>query len=514
MKRSVLRCTWLPVLLIALVSRAVAQDVDPDWKHLIVLHTNDVHGQVLPRPATWIKDRDPLPTTGGLARVAGFVNRVRAQAKKDGSEVLLVDGGDWYQGTPEGAIGDGRPFLEAIAHIGYDAMCVGNHEFDHGVETLLGHLAAHPLPALLANVRDAEGEHLAGTRPHLVVERAGIRIGIVGLLTTSTPAITDVSTRELDWTEAEEELARVKKELADEVDWFLPITHIGVGGDRDLARAHPELDLIVGGHSHSFLRRGVTEGSTLIVQMGSKATGVGRVDVWFDPETKRVMRKEGKVVNLFEDPEETYRNRAVEASCERLIEISAKHMEEVVGELTAPLARGRRGSVSSSPCGNLVTDVMRAHVKADIAFTNRGGLRADLPAGPVTRRYLFQVLPFGNHLVTFRMKGAKILELFSRSVEGRGHAGLEFSGMTLEVKDPGGGFRLERLLVGGEPIDPKTTYSVVTNSFLAQGGDAFRELEEIAERTEDPTLLRHMMEQAFDGGELTPPKENRYVVVR
>jgi 2',3'-cyclic-nucleotide 2'-phosphodiesterase (5'-nucleotidase family) len=493
------------------IGPALAQD--GELNHLVVLHTNDVHGQVLPRPATWLKDRDPLPDSGGLARVAAYVNEVRAEQRAAGGDVLVVDAGDWSQGTPEGAVGDGRPFLEAFALIEYDAMCVGNHEFDKGVETFLGHLEAARLPALLANATDAKGEYLAGTRPYIIVERAGMRIGLVGLLTTGTPSITDHSTRAMQWRAPEIVLAEIEKELAGKVDWILPLTHVGVDGDRVLARAHPDLDLIVGGHSHTYLRNGKNEGSTLIVQMGSKASGVGRVDLWFDPATERIVKKEARIVNLYEEPREQYRNKPLERACERLVNVTTKHMQGVVGKLAAPLARGR-SAFTSSPCGNLVTDAMRARTKADFAFTNRGGLRADLPAGPVTRRYLFQVLPFGNHLVTFELTGRELIALIEDSVEGRRQTGLEISGARIEVRRTGGGYDVVRVLVGGEAVKASGAYRVTTNSFLAGGGDGFRELEERKGRVEDPVLLRQMLEEAFDGGTLTPPSENRYVLLK
>lgn len=481
----------------------------PDRIHLVVLHTNDVHGQVLPRPATWLRDVDPLPDSGGLSRVAAAINRVRAEARPEGFELLVVDAGDWFQGTPEGRVEEGRPLVAALAEIGYDAMAVGNHEFDHGVDVLLGHLEAVEPPALLANVRTKAGELLPGTRSHIVVERGGLRIALVGMCSVFTPQMTHPSAKDLTWFEPAGVLAELRAELGDSVDLVLPLTHVGVGGDEDLVAEHPDLPLVVGGHSHSLLRKGIVRGETLIVQAGSKASVVGRVDLWIDRDTKRVVEKTATLIELYEDPPREFRNRAVDRACKDLVARSAARMDVVVGELAAPLPRGR-DRYATSPSGNLVTDAMRAHTGADVAIQNRGGLRADLPAGPVTRRHLFQVLPFDNHVVTVTLTGAELEAILRRSVEGESSRGLEFSGAVVEFDRSAGTPRLARILVGGAPLDPAASYRLTTNNFTARGGDGYEALKDAAVREVDPTLLRDLVERVFADGPVTPPAGNRY----
>jgi 5'-nucleotidase len=100
--------------------------------HLVVLHTNDLHGQVLPRPATWIDREDP-PLAGGLPRLAAAIASEREEVERRGGFVLVLDGGDWLQGTPEGQVGGGRAYLEVLVRMGYDALALGNHELDNGL---------------------------------------------------------------------------------------------------------------------------------------------------------------------------------------------------------------------------------------------------------------------------------------------------------------------------------------------------------------------------------------------
>ena len=217
-----------------------------DPLHIIVLHTNDVHGQVQPRPALWLSQEAP-PPVGGLRRLASTVRRVRAEGERTGAGVLVVDAGDWFQGTPEGLVDHGRAFVRAMLAVGYDALCVGNHEFDHGLPHLLGLLADFRVPALCANLFEPDGERVEWVAPWKVVEVVGIRVGLVGLLTPGTPHITHADAGRLRFADPVAELRRARVELADDVDWILPLTHLGLDGDIELALAFPDLPLIVGG---------------------------------------------------------------------------------------------------------------------------------------------------------------------------------------------------------------------------------------------------------------------------
>ena len=187
-------------------------------------------------------------------------------------------------------------------------------------------------------------------------------------------------------------------------------------------------------------------------------------------------------------------------------------MDEVVGQLAAPLTRTRI-SIGESTAGNLITDAMRARANADVALQNRGGIRADVPAGPVTRRALFEILPFGNHLVTLTLSGAELAATLRKSFDG-GHSGLDFSGARVEVRGEGNALAVARILVGGRPLDEGARYRVVTNSFMAGGGDGYALLAGAAEREVDPILMRTMLEEVFrEQGTVTPASGSRYLRV-
>lgn len=481
--------------------------------HIIVLHTNDVHGQVLPRPARWLSESPP-PETGGLPRVAAYVERIRRETDESGTGLIVLDAGDWSQGTPEGSIDRGRGFVRALSRIRYDAMTLGNHEFDHGLDALAGLLEEVDLPVTTANVVDsATGRLLDNVAGVIELEVSGMRIGVVGLLSRETPKITHADARNrLEFRDPAETLAAVQAFWSSTIDWWIPITHIGHTTDLKLAEASGA-PLVVGGHSHRFLREGLRVGNSLVVQAGCKATVVGRVDMWFEPGTFEVLRSEAQLVDLFEDGDEEFRDAILEAQCAELVAQSAVLMDEVVGELASDLSRSH-DAFRSSPAGNLTAEVTRRAVGADVGVMNRGGIRVDLQAGKVTRRHLFEVCPFDNYTVKLEMSGAELFEFLRRSIEDEEHSGLEVCEMTLLVSEPR---QLVGLRIKGQDYDPSALYSVALNSFLAGGGDGYLDPEQKATMSpiEDPRLLRELLEELFLAeGRVEVDGSNRFEVVQ
>ncbi len=506
--RSVARLLWAAggLVLMGLVSCGGREPV-PQEVHLVLLHTNDVHGQVLPRPATWLEIPDP-PRMGGIKRLDAAIRLERQAAREQGAEVLLVDGGDWTQGTPEGRLNHGRDAAALMVQMGYDGMAVGNHEFDHGLDVFLEHLEVIQPPALLANALTTEGQALPGLATHRVIERAGLSIVLVGLLTQDAPTLTHASVQSLDWQSPALALGRIRKEFEGTPSLVIPLTHLGEDADRALARAHPGLPLIIGGHSHTKLPAGVREGNTLIVQTGAKATYLGRVDLWVDSTSHVVLRSEARLIDL--DQPVLDHDVAFEEACDRLIEESERRMGGAVGVLAAPLRRSK-SPLKTSGSGNLLTDVMAKHAGAQISFHNRGGLRADLAAGEVTRRSLFRVLPFENHMVSMDLSGAQVLSLLAASIGRMGHSPLEFSGLEVFVTEGRGAkdHTLVRVLVDGEALDEERSYRVVTNSFLAEGGDGYETFTQGVNRQVDPILLRDLLEGVFGNEPVHPPMDSR-----
>ncbi len=526
------RALALAATVLALLAGAGRAGEEEASLHVVLLHTNDVHGQVLPRDHEGRR-------VGGLPRVAAKVRELRRALADEADGVLVLDGGDWFQGTPEGGVEGGAAFLDAMADVGYDAAVLGNHEFDLGVPHLIGLLGEARLPALCANVVDPRTEQRVDwVEPYRVVEVAGARVGIVGIVSADTPRLSHPDARELVFEEPAVAMARARRELAGRVDWILALTHVGRDQDHALARAHPygpaqtralslrptaprsgeqagggpPVPVIVGGHGHRYLPQGERSGATLIAQAGEKATVLGRVDLWLDPTSKLPVRAVARLVELDAEPDPLDRVPAVDSACARLVERAEAAMGRVVGRVTAPLEP--RSDWRSSTAGSWIADCMRARTGADVALHNRGGIRSSLPAGDVTRRDLYELVPFANHLVTMTLSGAELRAVLERALARGSRSALEGSGLLvcLVPPTPDDDAVLAAVLVGTEPLDDARDYRVTTNSFLAAGGDGYVELEAGRERVEDPILLRELLEECLAAaGELEPPTDERLV---
>lgn len=505
----------LSLLVAACASPVLASD---DRLHVVLLHTNDLHGQVLPRKATWLK-QDPPPLVGGITRVAAYIDRVKDEARKNNEIVFVVDAGDWYQGTPEGLLDDGAGYVRALAYTGYDALCIGNHDFDHGIPNLKTILAETKLPAVAANLNvKGKDTRVDWVAPWRVVDRGGVTIAFVGLVTPVTPEISHPDCQTIDFADPAKAYASAVEHLKGKCDWIVPLTHLGVDADKALARAYPDTAVIVGGHSHTLLKEGVREGSTLIVQTGSKASALGRVDVWLDKSTKKVVETSAKLIDLDEEPPAAFvEQQPVAIIAKNLVTRTEERMKETVGEMTATAER-TKDPLASSTMGNLMTDALRAYTRAEVGLMNRGGIRADLHKGTITRRDVFEVMPFDNSVVVVKLSGAELVDFVRRAVEGKAHSGIEVSGITIEVSTDANNDKrkLTGVRVGADPVDPAKVYRVAMNSFMADGGDAYMEKVPPGDkRTDDVMLLRDMLEQMFvNKKQVTAATDNRYKVTK
>ena len=414
---------------------------------LSILHINDLHGRVLPERASWIGGE---PAIGGLAAIDA-----RVRWRREQGPALFLDAGDQLSGSPE-ALLEPQTIARLLGLMELDAWTVGNHELDGGWEAAQAYVRDHPVPALSANLEGG----WTGLERSRVVERGGLRIGLIGGMTQALDRVVARSklgpARVTDLALA---VAAEVERLDPETDLLVAITHNGVEEDRLLAEAVPELDLIVGGHSHTPVHEPVLVGQVLIVQAGCFGRSLGELDLTVQDD--RVVAFEGRLVDLVEP---------VGQPSDLLVAEIAALRERVGAAWDAPIgtASGRLGRSWSTPSdlGTWITEQMLRDTGADVALYNSGGLRADLPAGAITRRDLFQVFPFGNTLTSFAISGSELERLLRREGQRPGDAGaLQVSGAVWYVDE-------DQVLVGGGAIEPRRDYRVVTNSFLVNQADS------------------------------------------
>lgn len=493
MKRcNLILSTTLTLTFFLSISLPPTYAADSPFLTIRIIHTNDIHGHILPEPD--LKSGvTPPPMFGGAASLATAIRRYRKEPVfgYPPDVTLYLDAGDFFQGTPEGTLTRGAGLIDVFRNLNLDAMGAGNHEFDFGIETFrsLAHLATWPIIAL--NIQE-DSQPAALDRDVIIKDKnTGLTVAILGWITDDMASVTTAQTRQgltfFDSLEtARQEVAMVK----DTADIVIAVTHTGFQQDTHIANAVPGIHVIVGGHSHTALSPYYRSDSTgtIVVQAGSYLRDVGILDLLYNRKTKKIVRANSRLIPLYEtefppDPDMS-----------RLIRKLSLEVGDMLNVQVATSAENYlKGSDTECVPGNLLTDAMRWSTGADAAFQNSYGIRADLPQGPITLRTLFTIMPFDNTVVSMTLTGDQILDLLEQSA-GLQRGFLQMSGIRMEVdmSRPAG----ERVLwakIGDRRIHPPKTYRVATNSFLADGGDLFVSFANGRERQDNGQNMRDVV---------------------
>jgi 2',3'-cyclic-nucleotide 2'-phosphodiesterase (5'-nucleotidase family) len=467
---------------------------------LTIVGTNDLHGHLRALPI-----------------FAGYL-RVLRELREDDGGVVLVDGGDMFQGTLESNLLEGAPVVAAYSALGYDAATVGNHEFDYGPvgERSTPGPGDDPRGALIARAQEARFAILAsnvrmredGTAiewpsitPSVLIERAGIQVGIIGVTTEHTLSTTIYgNVRDLVIEPLTAAIVREAGRLRERgADVIVVAAHAGGVCDRfddpndlsscreneeifDVARALPEnaADVIVAGHTH----RGVAHvvNGIPIIESHSYGRAFGRVDLrvigdrvdGFEVFPPRDLCGQGNADEGTCAPAE-YEGRTIEPDTS-VAALIAPAIENARAAQERPLGvtlAGRVDADREEECalGNLFTDLMRqARPSADVALTNGGGLRADLPAGPLTYGALYEAMPFDNRFATVRLTAGELAEILADNARHRGSF-FSISGLTAQASCDGERIVMRLSTPNGRPVRPDRQLTLVTTDFLATGGD-------------------------------------------
>ena len=452
----------------------------------VILHSNDVHGAIT-----------------GYANIAAL----KAEYEAEGATVILVDAGDYSQGTTYVSSTKGLDAVKMMNVAGYDFATLGNHEFDYGYEQLKSNMSEAHFKVLCANVLDAEGNSIFDATA--IKEVNGVKIGFFGLETPETqtkanPALIkglQFLGGEKMYKCAQAQVAALKDAGADII---VCLAHLGVDGESepnrsvDLFAKVEGIDFIIDGHSHSVMEKGPSDEP--IQSTGTQFKNIGVIVI--DNATKTI--ESNKLVAV---TEESAKDKAVEVAAADIIErITAEYgavfaKSEV--ELNGDKAPGNRNMETN--LGDLITDSMMWQILKDadslavpaeniVAVTNGGGIRAWIHKGEITKNDVFTVLPFGNTLTVVYVKGADLLEALEAStyctpaaVGGFPQiAGMKITVVTKAQYDaneetyPGSTYygpkSINRVTideVNGKPFDPNATYAVATNNFTAAGGDTY-----------------------------------------
>ena len=430
-----------------------------------IIATNDFHGTLEARVDARGTRR------GGAGAVAGVIERARNECGD--CAVLLLDGGDMFQGTPASNLVYGRSVVALYDALGYTAAALGNHEFDWGQDTLRARMREARYAILGANVQYADGRDVPWIRDDTLVEVRGVRVGIIGVATVETPRVTlaaNVSDlRFVDPTPIVLQRAQALRSRGAHL--IAVVAHSGAfcddeGDDRcageivDLAKGVGRaVDVIISGHTHSLVR--TLDPGVPIVQARSNGRAVGVVDLV--PGQVPVV----SVRDVLTDS--VVPSARIDSLARRAIAAVAPRATARVAEIPTHLQR----SGEQYPLGNLIADAQRWAAKADVAVTNNGGIRADLPAGTATYGRIFEVQPFANTLHRYTLRGSALRTYLEKLVGGRTPPRVHISGvaLTYDPQRPAGQRIIAARLTNGQEIADEGQYTVVMNNFMASGGD-------------------------------------------
>ena len=504
---------------LAITAGAAAADYS-----LTILHTNDFHARFEPiskYDSGCSAEADAEGKCfGGSARMVTAVT----EARKRTNNAILVDGGDQFQGTLFYTYYKGKLAAEMMNKLGYDAMTVGNHEFDDGPEVLRGFMDAVNFPVLMSNADVSREELLADKlAKSTIIERGGEKLGLIGLTPQDTDELASPGPN-IVFTDPVHAVQGEVDRLTDMgVNKIIVLSHSGFGVDQKVAAETTGVDVIVGGHSNTYLSNTSDRaegpyptmvGNTAIVSAYAYGKFLGELNVTFNDA--------GEITQATGEPIIMDAAVTADAATKARIMEAAKPLEEIRSKVVASTATeisGVREECRSQECamGNLIADAMLARVAdqgVEIAIQNGGGIRASIDQGEVTMGEVLTVLPFQNTLSTFKVTGATMLAALengaSQYEEGAGRFP-QVAGITFSI-DPSAaaGSRISDVMVGGAPIDLAKSYGVVSNNYVRNGGDGYKMFRDAKDAYDyGPDLADVTAEFLAANAPYTPYKDGR-----
>lgn len=483
---------------------ALAAEETKDTKTITILTVNDFHGAMIEA------GKNP-----GAAKLVGYV---KAEAAKNLAGTILLSAGDMFQGSPDSNLLYGKPVVAIMNEAGFAAMTLGNHEFDWGNQVLIERINQANFPFVAANVMDkTTGKPVSFVKPYTLLEKKELKIAIIGLTTPETAYKTNpVYSKNFifcDPAKTVKELVPLLKQQG--TDIIVVLSHMGSEMDAaneikgevaDLALNTEGVDAIVSGHTHQRVAGMVN--SVPIVQAAYNGRAVGKIVLTFSENAHKVVAAEAAVVDLV--AKDLVADAAVQDITRKAQNEVAPVKDIILGYTKKELSHNK---ASVSTLGQWVTDVMRRTMKADIAFQNGGGLRTSIPAGNITIGNLYEVVPFDNTLVTLELTGKQIKENLEYGIYNKQIGMLQFSGLVVKYdkSQPEGKRVVEVSLHNGRRLDLNKTYKVVTNDFLAQGGDGFTTFTQGKYINDSQIPLRNLLMDAVKAaGKIDIVTDNRF----
>lgn len=488
---------------------------------LTILYTNDLHAHLDPLKTAWISE---TRTVGGFANIATLVKK----EKKANPNTVYFDAGDFFTGPYISSLTKGEAVIDVMNTLPLDAVCIGNHEFDHGWQNMLTQFQKAKFPILNGNIFYKNTEKLLWNKPYLILKKNGIRIGVIGLHgkfafydTISDEMIQGVETKDEEFY-----LKKYIAELKDQTDIIVLLIHEGIPGrqsskgstdvarnlqkDIDLATKVQGLDIIVTGHAHQGTPEALVSNGTIIVSTDAYSMELGKLSFTYDKKTDKITKFTNNLNYVFDDeiPDDAKTQRKIDKWKKRLSKIT----DQKLCTINTPLSRSYG---EESFLGDMVCDAMlKSQPDVDFVVSNSGGLRQDVEAGAVTIGALISAFPFPNTLVRLEMKGADIRALFEHGANLTNGILQVSKGVEMHYDDSKPmGNRVVLCKIKGIPMDDNKTYKIATSNFLADGGDGFVFKNALSKKDTRIEIIQTMMDYMKTFDVYKPVLEGRVVKI-
>ncbi len=500
---------------------------------LVILHTNDHHGHPLA-----FYDY-PCPDQGGLPARATFIKSVRDEY----SNVLVLDAGDINTGRAESNFFDAQPDIIGYNYIGYDAMAVGNHEFDPSPAKMQKQIKSSKFPWLCANI-SKDGKPLAGIEPYIIKNVNGTKVAILGLIDPNTYMTGNPQNiKDIEFADPVETAKKLVPILKTKADIIVALVHLGTynpfftkekaTGSVLLAQEVNDIDLIIDGHSHTKMKEPLeienkySKKKIPIVQVGCWGLYVGKAILTLDEQKKissmnwepcpinvqYVEKKDGKKITL-------YAGEKIEKDPVLLKKLS-KYKEKVDAFLSKKIGvaketfSNKESREKETALANMVCDGQMWYLNSigiknvHFFFQNGGGIRTTLGKGDIQKSTIYEILPFDNTIVTLKIKGEDLLKFFEQAATNIGKGAMPQISKEVNLVINSG--KLVSATIDGNEIHAERFYTIATNSYIAAGGDGYSILKEKGFDNYDTSVMQRdaIIEYISAQKEIIPKTDNR-----
>lgn len=465
---------------------------------LTILHTNDLHGHT---HSFKEGKNEQEGEVGGLSQVASVIREEKAEDPKN---TLLLDAGDITSGGPVSDYFKAIPMVDAMNNLGYDAMVIGNHEFDAGRDAMKNVANRAAFPILSANLVDNTPGKALKVRPYIMKEVNGLKVGILGLTTPETKTmLNQEDVKNINFASAADTAKRMIPQMKKEgADLVVVLSHLGFNEDKELAGRVDGIDVIIGGHSHTELAEPVEVNGTVITQAGSFGKNVGKLelDITRSGDRAKVTGAHSRLIRI--DTDSIKPDRAVNRVLKKYTEQVESLMGRIIGRTDTPLSqRDYHIYKEESPLGNFITDSLRKKSGTDIFVLSPSSLRSNIGAGEIKVGDVHQVFPWDNKVAVLKMKGKDIKTVLEELISGPAHSFIA-SGMkvNIDTRKPEGKKIISIKTPDGKRLDPEKLYSVGTRDWFADGNVGLVSFKKAVDRKD----TRDMREMLIEKIEETP----------